>query len=467
MTGINVNVKPAEPKAAGSQRGAFNAYVAAHPIMITFAGQIWKWAKEYGVDPIVMAALFWRESFSEATRTGQDPRTIVSPTGEGVGIGQINPNAHVGEKTPWGAKITRQLLNNADFNIHWSAYYFSQQVAAFGDYDRAYQAYAAGPNNPDAYKGPPLLTTLPKGYVPQAGLSPTQQGQKTVEQQHATDVAKAVAYDRWVVRNPNGTLGFAEIKDQNKPPKNIIVAQGLPLTRSDLLRAKSTLDDLYQSYAGRPATNREVAGILESGISQFGLMTQLSKQPSFKQSPVYTRHAAGIVGTGRKMFGANWKGDDEFVRQAIVGSWDGDTIVEKLRQRPEYLTGPVYQGTVASLRNVYQTIYGVPDQYADVSIKEAALQDWSPDQFAGWLRGQPQYTSSPEYQSKALSFLDQLGLITGSVPVLKPGKAPQNTQPAGGVLPDSPRIPGKPAPGMVGTLSPSAALTPALAGRGS
>jgi soluble lytic murein transglycosylase-like protein len=159
-----------------SRTGAmFNAFINAHPNMRDYADKIWTWADKYGIDKVVAASLFWRESFAEAKRRGKDPATIMSPTGKGVGIGQINP-IHVGERTPWGHTITRADLNNAQFNIRWSMYYFSQQVAKYGNYN---DAYSKGYNN--GYTGAPLTSLLPKGYVPRGGLSPTDQGGLTAE----------------------------------------------------------------------------------------------------------------------------------------------------------------------------------------------------------------------------------------------------------------------------------------------
>jgi nucleoid-associated protein YgaU len=44
--------------------------------MRPYADMIWKYAKVYGNDPTVMAALYWRESFAAAKAQGKDPATI-------------------------------------------------------------------------------------------------------------------------------------------------------------------------------------------------------------------------------------------------------------------------------------------------------------------------------------------------------------------------------------------------------
>lgn len=438
--------KPEPKKKAppGSPGSAFNVFINAHPNMRPYADSIWKWAQRYGVDPAVMATLFWRESFSVTATSGQDPSTVTSPAGA-VGIGQIMP-LHVGEKTPWGHIVSQSDLTNPEFNIHWSTWYFSNAVAKYGSADAAYsQGYNPG------YTGPALTSLLPKGYVPRAGLTPQEKGQATVEQKTATAQAQAVAYDKWVVRNPNGTIGFAAIRDAAHPPKGIIRVQGgLPLTQSQLLQAKQNIyDDLYLSFQGRPAPLRAVANILEKGMSQLGVMYALTTKPKkgpdrFVGSPIWNRTAAGITGRAKDLYGQNWKPDRDLIRKAIVESWDAPTIDAKLRSRPEYLNGPEFKTNVAQLSNVFQSIYGTPSAEAQQTIKEAAGNGWAVDQFAYWLRGQPEYTSSPEYLQKTLSLGSALGLITGQVPTLGQGTPPPNLQPPGGKLPNNQLVPGKP-----------------------
>ena len=165
---------PAPKSKTTSAGAAFNSFINAHPTMRPYADQIWKWAKTYGNDPTVMAALYWRESFAAAKAQGKDPATIISPAGA-VGIGQIMP-LHVGERTPWGHVVSQSDLTNPKFNIQWSSWYFSQQVSKYGSVDAAYnKGYNPG------YTGPPLSTLLPKGYVPKTGLSPSDKGAVAAE----------------------------------------------------------------------------------------------------------------------------------------------------------------------------------------------------------------------------------------------------------------------------------------------
>lgn len=443
-----INIPPPAPK-AGSTGAAFNSFINAHPTMRPYADTIWKFARAYGVDPVVAAGLYWRESFAAAGK-GQDPATITSPAGA-VGIGQIMP-LHVGGKAPWGT-LTQSDLTNPARNIQWSMWFFAQKVDQFGDYNAAYnQGYNPG------YKGADLTSLLPKGYVPRSGLAPQQKGQVAAETAAATAAAKAQIYDRWVVRNPNGTLGFAKIKDATRPPKNVVVAGGQPLTLSAFQQAKTTYDNYYYTYLGRPATNREVAALLEHPTSEYQLTLSLSKKPGFEHSPIWKSHANGIVGVAQSLYGNNWKptskADKELIRRAIVENWDQATLEENLRNRPAYLQGPVFKDGVAKFSNAFQSIYGAPGADAQQLVREAVASGWTGDEWAMWLRAQPAYTTSPEYQANALNIATQLGLVTGRVPALKPGAPPENVQPKPGTgIPESARIPGTAgplAPRMIG-----------------
>jgi len=243
--------------------------------MRPYADAIWKWAGVYGVDKVAMAALYWRESFAAAKAQGKDPATITSPTGAGVGIGQINP-IHVGEKTPWGHVVSQSDLTNPAFNIRWSSWYMSKQVAKYGDIDTA---YAKGYN--PGYTGAPLSTLLPKGYVTRSGLSPEDKGTVTAETTAATDAAKAQVFDKWATIDKQGHIKFVSIADPTKPPKNALMYGGSPLTQSSFNQVwKQTYSDTFAAYTGRAATGTEIKQILADAPSTYALANQLARPPS-------------------------------------------------------------------------------------------------------------------------------------------------------------------------------------------
>jgi hypothetical protein len=71
-----------------------------------------------------------------------------------------------------------------------------------------------------------------------------------------------------------------------------------------------------------------------------------------------------------------------------------------------------------------------------VTIKRAVLNGWSQDQFAKYLRGQPEYSKSQEWGSAVNGLLDTLGMVTGQGVVMTPGQetgapvSPGNKPPA-------------------------------------
>lgn len=417
------------PTAKGKSQGAaFNAFINGHPIMRAYADTIWKWSKVYGTDPVVMAALFWRESFAAATSQGKDPASITSPTGAGVGIGQINPKVHIGEKTPWGATINQSNIINPDFNIRWSTYYFSRQMSKYGNPNAAYnKGYNPG------YTGADLTSLLPKGYVGRTGLSPTESASVSVE----TAAAKKAITDPWIVLTDKGKLKrvFSE-----QPPKNALKYGNAPLTESSFNTVwKQGYADTFFAYTGKPANAKQIVGILKNAPSVYTLSNTLAKQPGFVKSPTYKSHAPGITELAKSYYGNTWKADPKMIARAIAENWDQATLEAHLRARPEFLKGPVFQGQVAKMDSVYTGIYG-NDPGRSTLVKEVALQGWSEDQLAAYLRAQPAYKTSGEYRAKALSFAKELGLITGDVPTLT--GTGNVTTPVTGV-PNSARIPGK------------------------
>jgi len=405
--------KSTKSKAAPSTGSAFNQFINQHPIMRDYADRIYTWAHTYGVDPVVMAALFWRESFAVAASTGQDPRTITSPTGAGVGIGQINP-IHVGERTPWGATVTQSDLTNPEFNIRWSTWYFSQGLQKYGNADDAYAHYY----NPN-YTGAPLTSLLPKKYVPRSGLTTTEKASVSAQQSAATAKAKQTLTDPWVVLTPKGKLSFVY---SDTPPKNALTFAGQPITRTGFNQTwTQSYADTFEAYTGRKATGKDIAQILRQSPSVPGLAQQLANRPTFQSSPIYKQHAKGFLAVGRSILGQTWNpsGDTKgIIKKAIVGNWDQATFEQTLRESKEYAKSPEFQANLDNFKDAYSSIYGQPDAAVTSTLKDRVVAGWSTEQLNTWLRQQPAYKFSAEYQTKSLSFLGQLGLITGAVPTL-------------------------------------------------
>jgi hypothetical protein len=397
--------------------------------MRPYADMIWKYAKVYGTDPVVMSALYWRESFAAAKASGQDPATITSPAGA-VGIGQIMP-LHVGEKTPWGHVVSQSDLTNPKFNIQWSSWYFSQQVTKYGDADSAYnQGYNPG------YTGAPLTSLLPKGYVPRSGLSPADKGAVSAETAAAAAAAKAQVNDKWAVLSAKGTIQFTNIDDPAKPPKNVLKYAGSPLTQTTFTQVwKQTYQDTYFAYTGKQASGKQIAGILAASPSIYTLSNQLATDPKsgFDKSPVWKQHAPGLVQYAKGILGQNWKPSGGIIRQAIAQNWDQATFYAHIKTLPAYEKGPEFQTNLAQNTAQATSIYGNPDPSGKALIQHVTKEGWTPDEFSNWLRAQPAYQQTPEHQAKQISFLSQLGLITGQVPTAYAGAPVKTTPGPGGV----------------------------------
>ena len=242
-------------------------------------------------------------------------------------------------------------------------------------------------------------------------------------------------------------------------PANAVKVFGQPLTRSQFLSQQSQINDIYLSFTGKKATPKQVAHILTTGMSTYQVKVQLSKTKSFVGSPVWRQNAPGYQSVWDTMYGPESKQDNAEIRYAIVNNLGGEGFAQRLRQRPDYVTSNEFKGTEATLSSVYTKIFGLPGASGEAVVKTAALNGWNQDQFASYLRAQPQYTNSEEFQSKALNFASQLGMVFGNLPTMTAGSGGANTNinTAGTLKPDPRVMPGAIAPttGLKTTSAPA------------
>ena len=419
-------------KKSSSTAAAFNAFVKAHPQVGRYADSIRKWAQVYGIDPVYLAALISHES-------GGNPAAEHTNTNgsRDLGLAQIN-SIHYGKtQTPFGVVTAEKALNPA-FAIHFAAWYFGGKVSnAGGDYAAAYSGTGGyNPGGPNPFTG-----LVPKGYVPNGkGLSPTEAASVSVE----TAGAKATLTDPWITLKTDkkgNVVGFGKVFGA-EPPKNALKYGNEPVTESGYTKLwKQGYADTFFAYTGRAATAKEVAVILGNAPSFYSLSNTLAKAPGFAKSPTYKAHAPGVLEIARQFYGQEWKPDSKLVARAIAENWDPATLQANLRKRPEFLTGPVFKGQVEKFKTMYAGIYGNPGPNSDQLAQEVALQGWSEDQFASWLRGQPAYKNSGEYKAKVVGFAQTLGLITGEQASIHLGQLVSSKITG---APDSKRIPGSP-----------------------
>jgi hypothetical protein len=200
------------------------------------------------------------------------------------------------------------------------------------------------------------------------------------------------------------------------------------------------LEDTYISFTGKRPSNNNVLAFINKGWSVYSLTVALSKTKDFIGSPIWNSRAPGYKDAAQNLLAPGEKPDQEMIRQAIVNNWDAGTFQYSLRQRPQYVKSNEFKGLTATMSNVFQTIYGTPDAGAVQTIQQATLAGWQPDQFASWLRSQDEYQFTPEYRDKAVRLIEELGFMTGNVPVLNVAPGGAATPNKG--LPTDPRLKG-------------------------
>lgn len=264
---------------------------------------------------------------------------------------------------------------------------------------------------------------------------------------------------QWVqqIKDKNGQVVGIKYTTGANAPANVLLINGQPATKNDLSAAWGGIyASSFQDFTGRVATPADVVKYV--GQSVYQMRNDLARQPGFATSPAYQQQAPGWLEIARQTLGKTSDATRKLIAQGIGENWDQATFESKLRTLPAYLTGPVFQTSVAQLGDTYKKIYGAPDAVASQAIRETAANGWTNDQWTSYLRSQPQYTTSAEYQANAVGFLDAMGLMIGSRPVLK--SLPAGKLPTGGAaVPNSQIVPGKPAP-----LSPELPYVPTLPG---
>jgi hypothetical protein len=401
-------------------------------------------AYRYKVDPLELLSLFLFENPSQTMKKNAQGAVGLAQIVDANVRKDLNPaqyDTFIQEWANGDPRITDDMKRNPAFAIAYAAWRMGGTRGKYGSLDEWYRSpgYNPGFKGDSRGAGPGIYVGKYQPTVPQ---TPTQTAASSVDVAGQKDQLTAV----WTVRTKDGVKFVAA----PAPPKGTIMWQGAPVDKTGFLKAKQYYNDIYQGYVGKPAPDAAIAHILNTGLSDTGLMTRLSKSPSFKNGTIYKGRAGGLVLRAKQLFGENWKPDADLVRRAIVESWDEGTFVANLRKRPEYLKGPEFKKDEAGLLNVHMSIMGRPDDQARVGIKEAVLGGWSTDQYAAYLRGSDAYKFSPELQTKQLAFAEAMGLITGKQPTLQPGKPNVTPQPnVAGALPNSDRIPGK------GALTPS------------
>jgi hypothetical protein len=456
-SGFGPPPKYVPPQKAKPARTKFISWAESKGVASATASDIWYWSTQYkNVDPYLWSSVLIKESGAKHVNGNG---SIVS-SGQAVGIGQI-ALTWVGQPIPWdkGHKFTadndpRTGIAAYGVNLRMSAYLWGDAVGKYGWKNAYTQGY--NPNDPkkaQAWKDiQATYTSRPAGTAP---VGPSEgAGEKTP----AGTTAYPTFTDPFVTGVKKGGK-FATTGDPNKA----LQFDGQPLTRSSFLSLKDQLTSYYVSYTGQRPSNGQIQQYILKGWSPYTLQTLLSKGPHFTTSPIYKEYNGNWQNdpTIKAILGPDGKIPTSLIQQGIVNNWDATTIAQKLRAAPGYVKSNEFRGNVATLLNTYQSVIGHPDPDGMVTIKNAALSGWTTDQFASYLRSQPQYRAGTEYQGRMLNFASALGLITGSQPVIQsvstpPTQLAPNTQ---GAPPADKRV-----PGQAGIDNPFASLGVTLSG---
>jgi len=491
-------ITPDPPTGSVSKNAAFQQALAKLPAWKKYATVVLQAAERYSIDPVVMLAFFATENASA------NPSASSSVGAKGLAqiydkrasaenaAGEPFPKIKVNGKLVDPNNLTDEAKSNPVFAINYLAWRVGGVLQTNGgDVRAAYSQYNPGyyeqgnKNGPDAF-----LDGIP-GYTSSTPLSPEQKAEKDLTEARA----KLALKDPYVTTS--GKLVYAAT-----PPDDAIRStSGDGMRYSEFQTYKQRYADTYFSYLGREPTDAEIADAASNGLSIGGIQKKLAQQPEFTQGPLYQERAGNYVAWYKEMYGEKARPDTKLLADAVAKGLTQTAFQQGLKSRPDYNTSAAYQKDAAAytgiarsiygprytpprkviadavsqgltqdqfkdvlrqspdyensnefkqmysgLYGTFSQIYGRPDDQGKLVVKEAAKNGWDAETFGQYLRSQDAYTQSPEYQTKALAFLDAMGLVTGGTPVLREQVAPKNPEkPQAG--PNDPSV-GPPAPGV-------------------
>jgi hypothetical protein len=389
------------------------------PAWVQYAPLILKWAGVYNVDPLYIASVLLTEN-AKADATAVSSAGAVGPAQ--IADKSVNPSLNPNAIWDGPAVLTDQWKQNFNNAVKYVSWRMAGQIDARGSLDAAY----AGGYNTTGYKGPPPSHFLPKGYTPTSGPGT----QATAAEQAGTTAAgtaalKGLKSTQWAVLR-NGKVKFVTTRDKYDPstgaalpsaPKDSLKIFGQPLDSQSFLQQYAQITDDYLAYTNKRPTFAQAAQVIKTGTSQFQLRQQLAGDPGFVGSPVWKQNAPGYVGVWHQIYGPNAKVDQAAVKYAVANNL-GAGFADYLRQRPDYSTSNEYQQQAASLSNVFGQIYGSPQEADKPVIDMAVKNGYDADQFAAYLRKQPQWKSSAEAQTLYYGLAQRMGLIQGAQTVI-------------------------------------------------
>ena len=412
-------VKIGPPPTTGRQPPAFikfvNTWGKKYPGLRQWAPQILTYAKEVHIDPVYFASVILTESGANANAPASSKGAI--------GIAQVMP-LHIGESVPWDptgrTKVTATDLQNPVFALRYAAYHLRNDIGNYG-YQGAYsQGYNPG-WTPQA-GGVDPLSRIPKGYLPGVSTPGTAGAPGSGV---PTGPAANPSKDPWVVVTSKG--GLKTVTSPSAPKNAITDATGAAYTLSQYQRVAAGLDSIYLAYTGQRATPKAIQQYIKNPVSDYQIQQALSdpgRNPRFYKSPIWLTHAPSYESVYKGIFGndanPNSKQAKQWITYGVVHNLDQTAFQQFLRDQPNYNSSEEYKGNAAQFQAGYQQIYGTPDATGQAHIDMAVRKGWNGDQWMQYLRSQPEYTSSGEFQKNVYSLFNRLGFQAG-------GAAPTST----------------------------------------
>ena len=432
-------------KTSGTDVRTVKKMLSKAPGLRRWQSQIFAAAKVYHLDPVYLTAVLMTED------RGGDPNAQ-NPSGA-LGLGQIldgtvgnyNPRMNLvslnGTEYHVGQAITRAMKTSPAFAIAYVAWRIKGGVIKYGWPGAYTKGYNPGGPDPSRF--------IPNNYVPTA----TNAAQGSVDTTALAGAAKGIVAsgnDPFIVYNhKTGKIGYSIYLT-----KQVMTYEGVPVTRSLLQREtqdKAGIGGDYYNFTGRNPNMQIVAGIMATGKNLQEIENSwIADTKHFKNSPAGKKYYAGYQDAWSQIMGNNKPVPWELVQEAARSNLNETEFAARLRMdgfqgqkqnsQWSYLNSNEFQSRVDAYTKSYESIYGetMKDKGMQSLAKDAALAGWDPTQWETWLRSQPQYTSTAEYQGHAMAILGQLGMDFGFLPGLNQGGYVPNNPNASDNIPGPP-----------------------------
>lgn len=409
-----ITIPPRQRKSTGppSQKAALASIAKQYPVVGQWirSGLVENAAKAWGADPVEVAAvLAWEGGHADATPNAAGAVGPAQIVDRAVNK-QLNPNAYASFVAQYGADITPQKAADPVFSIEYLAWRLAGSRNQYGSLDDWYSHnYNPGFTGDARGQGPQAVykTSGVPTYQATIPQTPTQQAAGTATSQQAR---QGIEYP-WAVVGKNGGLSFVR---SVAPPKGTVHdALGLPVTEQTWATTQNALDNVYMPWTGVRATPTQVAAYIRNPISNYQLQQNLSdpkQNPRIFKSPIWLTHAPEYEAVYKSIYGNDAVPPRRTTLYAVVHNLSETGYQQFLRNQPGYEQSEEFQANKATFRTGYESIYGEPDAAGEQKIAEAARQGMNADQWMQYLRSQPEYTASGEFQRNIYDLFSRMGL---------------------------------------------------------